>query len=162
MKTNPLIIGGAAVAGLWLFGRARAQAAAVAGVRSDGKQNYSTPTGVAANFARSIVALTKNLQTSFDRTGVATSATQLDIAGLSPGTNFGNWSFGALGGAYGQELGDPIFGWSAPNQSAVRNVSVAQYGSEVDQIPAAPLYNPTTDFTNNPGGFGAGKYDFGG
>lgn len=163
MKTNPLLIAGAAVAGLWLFGRARAQGAAIAGPRA-GVQNYSTPTAVAANAARIIVALTKNLSTAFDRNAIGTNAMQLDVAGLSPGTNLGGWSFGNMGGVFGSQLGDPVFGWSAPNPSAVRNLSVAQYGSEVDQIPAAPVYDMTTDFVNNPPpvGFGYNKFDFGG
>ena len=154
MKTNPLLIGAVAVGGLWFVGRARAQAAAVAGTRRTSNQDYSTPTAVAANFARAIVALTKNLATTPEVHAVATPAVQLDIAGLGPGTTLGGWKFGDTSDR-GQLLGDPIFGWSAPNNSDVRNWSVAQFGSEVDQIPAGPLYNTTTDFVNNPFSFAA-------
>jgi hypothetical protein len=152
---NPLVIGAVGVGALWLYSRSIKAAAAARGpVRQPNTQEYHTPTAVAADFARSIVALTKNLNTTPTENNNVKPAMPTDVAGLSSwagGTSLWNRDSSNM---FTSPLGDPQWSWSAPQQSSVGQSSAASLGSQVDQVPAGPLYDLSTDFVNNPWVFG--------
>lgn len=149
-KPSPLMLAALALGGLFLLRQAQAQKVAVTGVSAKKTADYFTPTDVAGLLARTVTSLTKNIQTPAP-SGIF--AVDHPLAPGSAASGLAGWeNYGGSAVASGDtnSTGDPYNTWIGPSSSSVKLASPTAYSSSVDAIIGAPVYNPGTDFVNNP------------
>ena len=156
---NPLVIGLAAFAGLFLLRQNAAATTAKQQAIKTGAQTSSTPTSVAAALGAFVAGYTKNATPTvrtdnvvgFDWKPYADAMTKAgrDYAANNP--SLGTWTFGT-GFANTDSL------WK-PSVSLVN--SPGAMSDTADAFPFGPIYDIGSSFRTNPG-IGAASYDFGG
>lgn len=142
MKDRTLLIAGVAVAGLFLYSRRAAAAQAAASA-----PRYTTPTAVAAALVGRLIGQISKLDTGAPA-GIFAAVPKWDLgsaeSGLASWTNYGSASSGGT-----STTGDPYSSWNEVTPSKGLNVGVSRFGTDVDQIAAAPVYDRSTDFVQN-------------
>lgn len=146
---SPIVLAALAGGGLYLYSRAQKAKTAIVGVSSKKTADYFTPTDVAGMLGRLVVGITKNIDAPAPAGIFAVkSPTTAGSAesGLAGWETYGGYSVGAGG----VDTGDPYNPWVGPSVSNVSVPTATRYGSSVDAVVAGPVYDPRTDFVNNP------------
>jgi hypothetical protein len=147
---HPLLIAGAAVAGLLYVRKVQARNASIAPTASSRQVAYVTPTGVAEQLGGFVVGMLRGITPAAPKGVFSTPASLPD-------------QFDSETQRLARQAGDPLTDaaaryavgpadWSLPSLSLGSDASVARFGDSVDQIAAAPVYNIGTDFLQNPFG----------
>lgn len=148
-QPSPLVIAAIAAGGFLLWSRARAQQRAITGVSARTSADYFTPTDVAGSLARFVVGLTKNISTPAPSGIFAVKPTYTPGSAESGLAGWQTYTGSVAQGSV-TDSGDPYNAWAGPSTSSVNAPSATRYGTDVDQVVAAPLYDPSWDFVNNP------------
>jgi hypothetical protein len=145
---HPLLIAGAAVVGLLYVRKVHAANASIAPTASSKQVAYVTPTGVAEQLGQFVVGMLRGVTPS-DPKGIFSTPASLPDQFDSETARLARQA-GAPGTDAAARYAVGPADWSLPSLSLGSDASVSRFGSSVDQIAAAPVYNVGTDFQQNP------------
>jgi len=143
---NPLMLGLLAAGALWLYSRRAGAATPASRGKQTGGQTYATPTSMGDELARLVVGMTRGVLPAMS-SGLPTAPI---VPPASPGGSSINgtqgWNLQDLYGSNAPYNG----GWAGPTPSLLNPFTgISRVETAVDQIPAAPIYDPTVDYQTN-------------